>query len=79
MIIIKDMIMQSGMPQTKQIQISVHQRDYSLNVIKIPSCVLVVLMHSRRTFDKSVELILYFTILQGKCAKPGSQRILSSR
>ena len=62
MTIIKDMIMQSGMPQTKQLQISAHQRDYSLDVIKILSCVLVVLMHSRRAFDKSVEIhpILFY-------------------
>lgn len=62
MTIINDIIMQGGMPQTKQLQNSAHQRDYSLDVIKILSCVLVVLMHSLRAFDKSVELhpILFY-------------------
>ena len=47
---------ESDMSQAKQLQIPAHQRDYSLDVIKILSCVLVVLMHSRRAFDKSVEI-----------------------
>lgn len=57
------------MPQAKQLQISVHQRDYSLDVIKILSCVLVVLMHSLRAFDKTVELhpILYYLT---RCSMP---------
>lgn len=45
------------------------ERNYSLDVIKIISCALVVLMHSLRAFDKSVELhpyLYYFT----RCSMP---------
>ena len=57
------------MTQAKQLQIPAHQRDYSLDVIKILSCVLVVLMHSLRAFDKTVELhpILYYLT---RCSMP---------
>lgn len=60
---------ESDMSQAKQLQIPAHQRDYSLDVIKILSCVLVVLMHSLRAFDKSVELhpILYYLT---RCSMP---------
>lgn len=45
------------------------ERNYSLDVIKIISCALVVLMHSLRAFDKSVEIhpfLYYFT----RCSMP---------
>lgn len=45
------------------------QRDYSLDVIKIISCILVVLMHSLRAFDTTVTLhpILYYLT---RCSMP---------
>ena len=45
------------------------QRDYSLDVIKIISCLLVVLMHTLRRYDQSVELHPFLYYLT-RCSMP---------
>lgn len=49
--------------------LSQYERNYSLDFIKILSCVFVVLMHTLRAFDKTVELhpLLYYLT---RCSMP---------